>query len=63
MAGAGEDVEVASSLTGGEVDAWQLQDAAVEQLPSALSQAFQHVQEAFLATSKVQLRALEPPAF
>ena len=34
-------------------DAWQLQDAAVEQLPQALSQAFQQVQEAFFANSKV----------
>ena len=42
-----------SDLAGGDVDAWQLQDAAVEQLPEALSHAFQQVQNDFFASSKV----------
>lgn len=42
-----------SDLAGDDVDAWQLQDAAVEQLPEALSHAFQQVQQDFFAQSKV----------
>lgn len=41
-----------SDLAGDDVDAWQLQDAAVEQLPEALSHAFQQVQQDFFAQSK-----------
>ncbi|KAK9844809.1 hypothetical protein WJX74_007066 [Apatococcus lobatus] len=41
-----------SDLAGGDIDAWQLQDAAVEQLPEALSHAFQRVQQDFFTSSK-----------